>query len=50
MKYRFGTHYKIGYGRCFCIQKINFIGNYITIYETNSEAEWNKECIKFLNQ
>ena len=42
--YRYGTHFKIGYGRCYCIEKENFIGNWITVFETNNEHEWNKMC------
>jgi len=49
MKYRFGTHNKIGFGRCFCIQKENIIGNWTTIYETDNEINWNVECKKYIS-
>lgn len=44
-RYRWGTHYKIGYGRCYCIQRENFLGNWVTVYETDSKEEWNAACI-----
>jgi hypothetical protein len=42
--YRYGTHYKMFYGRCYCIQKENFIGNWITIYETVNKRDWLEMC------
>lgn len=42
--YRYGTHYKIGYGRCYCIEQQNILGNWITVYETDCKSEWNKAC------
>ena len=43
-KYLFGTHYKLFYGRCYCIKKENWIGNYVTIYETDNKNDWEREC------
>ena len=38
---KYGTHYSIGKGRrCYCIKKLTWTNNWITIYETDSEEEW----------
>ncbi len=49
LTYRYGTHFKIGYGRCYCIQKLNIFGNYFTIFETDDKDEWNVKCDYYSN-
>ena len=48
--YRYGTHYKIGYGRCYCIEKMNVIGNWVTVYETDNIDEWRNICKEYVSQ
>ena len=45
-KYRTGTVYKLFFGRIYCIQTLNWIGNWINIFESVSEKEWETEIQK----
>lgn len=36
-KYRHGTCYKLFYGRIYCIQKTNWLGDFYNIFETVDE-------------
>jgi hypothetical protein len=44
--YRYGTHFKFGYGRCYCIQREGFF-DWDTIYETNKKHDWVKMCERY---
>lgn len=47
--YRHGTCYKLFYGRIYCIQKSNFIGDFYSIFETTDKDVYEikvKEMIK----
>jgi hypothetical protein len=37
VRYRHGTCYKLFYGRIYCIQKDNWLGNFGNIFETNDK-------------
>jgi hypothetical protein len=37
VRYRHGTCYKLFYGKIYCIQKDNWLGNFGNIFETNNK-------------
>lgn len=49
IKYRHGTCFKLFYGRIYCIQKENWIGNFTNIFETTDKITYENKIKEMVN-
>ena len=47
--YRCGTCYKLFYGRIYCIQKEDCMGDFYNIFETDNEKVWENKVKEMIN-
>lgn len=49
VRYRHGTCYKPFYGRIYCIQKDNWLGNFGNIFETDNKKVYENKVREMMN-